>query len=533
MRDGYGASGIERGYGQTDYSTYTHQQLYSAVMASDPNDVKHYADSHENAMRQLFELADSLTVDLTALGKVWQGEAFSTFRTRVGSIATFANALAEDFGDSQLTLNALVPELTKARQEMPNPADSEPAPATAAVGPLPGGNLVSDTINTVATTIADLLDGDSADQDAAMASAKKSAAQKLAAEIVTRLASEIGSFAPSNQRVPAPAPRDLPTGVNSGNPGTGRVPQGPPVNTGKVPTGAGGPVNRRQYEPETVSGGDPNFGGTPDGGALAGGPGGFSPGTIGPGGIGDAGRSSTGSPLGGAAFGGISAAGIGALGSGLLGPRIFGGSGSGGGLAGTQRPPGGIGAGNGQPGAGARPAGGTGPLMRGAHRDEERGREYETWLTEDEDFWNGDGSVPPPVLGGYVGTAAPTESPAGPADELAAGAPSEFEPTVADQAAAYSEFPQSMASDAWAPASSHPVTGVPAEAHALDPSSGVGTPTLNPVDAEPDQGPADWTTDAVPAGGPEADATAGSSASAATSGRSTGPSNPGAITPDF
>lgn len=171
-------------------------------------------------------------------------------------------------------------------------------------------------------------------------------------------------------------PKNDPFGSPSGN----RNPHLPGSDGGNFPggnganfPGGGGNTSLAGYNPP---------GGLGPGG-LGGGPGGLGGGGLGGGGLGGGGLG--GDPFGAAGGVGGGASGLGAGPGGIGG--VAGGFGAGGAAA--------------EEGAAARGATGRAGMMpmHPGHNQGEKDRERSTWLTEDEDIWNGDGDAVPGEIG--------------------------------------------------------------------------------------------------------------------------------------
>jgi len=135
------------------YEHYTHPELYSMVMAGLPDQVDGLLAVWASIETTLSGLAATLRADLDRLLANWDSPAGREFDRRVGLVATYAQALAEEYGAIHNGLTAMSSALTDARScaEAPDLAAENASEARAygmAAGALLGplGTLIGGVI---------------------------------------------------------------------------------------------------------------------------------------------------------------------------------------------------------------------------------------------------------------------------------------------------------------------------------------------------------------------------------------------------
>jgi uncharacterized protein YukE len=108
---------------RTDFSRYSHQQLYAMLFASDPGTVSGAAQVWGDTAAALYDQAGRLEGQLKSFQHLWQGDAADQYREMITDLA----AGIRKVGDTMVAVRDLDygagDALTKARREMPAPVD--------------------------------------------------------------------------------------------------------------------------------------------------------------------------------------------------------------------------------------------------------------------------------------------------------------------------------------------------------------------------------------------------------------------------
>jgi uncharacterized protein YukE len=133
---------------RTDFSQYTHQQLYSMLFASDPKTASDSAQVWGDTAAALYDQAGRLDGQLKSFQHLWQGDAADQYRQMITDLA----AGIRKVGDTMVAVRDLDygagDALTKARKEMPAPVDVpslSPTVVAAATTPLPSDPNIAPT----------------------------------------------------------------------------------------------------------------------------------------------------------------------------------------------------------------------------------------------------------------------------------------------------------------------------------------------------------------------------------------------------
>ncbi|MEU8659778.1 WXG100 family type VII secretion target [Actinoplanes philippinensis] len=104
------------------YAAQTHDELYRAVMAGDPDQVDDVATVWRSLQGTVEQIGAALATDLGALQQMWQGEAGAEFQRRAGLIAGYCADLGRDFDALHQGLTLMAGALREARAEAEEPA---------------------------------------------------------------------------------------------------------------------------------------------------------------------------------------------------------------------------------------------------------------------------------------------------------------------------------------------------------------------------------------------------------------------------
>ncbi|TDC56872.1 hypothetical protein E1258_22650 [Micromonospora sp. KC207] len=401
------------------YQHVSHQELYEAVRAGDPEQIDGLATSWNSMKGTLDDLARDLRGDLEKLANGWTGDAGQEFQRRVSLIVDYSSTLSEGMADVRQGLTLMATDLRTAQKEAESPAetdDHDKAISGAITGGLTGG---------LPGAIVGGFMGHEQDK------AEQEKAHRRMVQVVAELAAgyDLSAY---GRLVDPPAPdRDLPydpsTSTSTPTAGPGAHAPGRAPGLGGTPTTGHATVDAPGAPTDGPNAGSP---GVDHGGSTS--PGVDHGGSTSPDGTGGAAGTDLGTgtslagaappPGGGLPVGptvGVTATASAGAGTGLLfgAPAgapvgvLGGGTGS---LAGSARagatvaarPAGGLAgaehrAATGVGRMGANGAGGGRAGVLGGHgrTDEDESDERLTWLTEDEMVWqDGDPGVPP-VLG--------------------------------------------------------------------------------------------------------------------------------------
>ncbi|MFI6160536.1 WXG100 family type VII secretion target [Micromonospora haikouensis] len=391
------------------YENVSHQRLYDAVRAGDPEQIDGLASSWSSMKGTLDDLARDLRADLEKLANGWTGDAGREFQRRVSLIVDYSTTLSEGMADVRQGLALMATDLRAAQKQAESPAETDDHDKTvsgAITGGLTGG---------LPGAIVGGFLGHEQDK------AEQEKAHRRMVQVVAELAAGYDLSAYGRLVDPPPPDGDLPydpstsTSTPTAGPGAHAPRSAPGGGFGNPTTG-----HATVDAPGNLTDG-PNTGttgGNDDGSTSPGG-------TDGTGGTDlDTGTSLAGAaPLGGGVpagpvgtAGGVTAAASAGAGAGLLfgAPAgapvgvLGGGTGS---LAGSARtgatvaarPAGGLAGaehraatGVGRVGANGTGGGRAGVLGGRGRADDDESDERLTWLTEDDMVWrDGDPGVPP------------------------------------------------------------------------------------------------------------------------------------------
>ncbi|HEX5540319.1 MAG TPA: hypothetical protein VFX60_01955 [Micromonospora sp.] len=127
---------------QQRYEHLSHRQLYSQLMAGDPEQVERLASQWSSLQTTADGLARSLQSDLNKLTAGWSSAAGTEFSRRIGLIKTFADNLAAEFGNVDRGLMLMAGPLRRAKAQAEHPDetdDHDKAVKGAVVGGVIGG----------------------------------------------------------------------------------------------------------------------------------------------------------------------------------------------------------------------------------------------------------------------------------------------------------------------------------------------------------------------------------------------------------
>ncbi len=215
--DVHGTGMPRHSHGYTSFASYSHQDLYNMLFASDPSSVREAAAAWQSTGRMLADQAQQLKHRLVNFSQMWQGAAAEEYKSMITDLA---NGL-DKVGTGALAMNDLMSQsaeaVEKARAAMPPPQqvpDLDPqvmAAATAA----PPAEIVANPAASAQFT-ANQQQAQQAVQAHQGQLAAASASQAQAVQVMQSLATEYGS---TEDSVPA-SPESVgtgPTGVPDGS----------------------------------------------------------------------------------------------------------------------------------------------------------------------------------------------------------------------------------------------------------------------------------------------------------------------------
>ena len=131
---------IHHSHGYTDFTAYTHSDLYNMLFAGDPASIREAAAAWQSTGRMLADQAAQLKHKLTAFSQMWQGKAADEYHVMITDLA----GGLEKVSDDALAMNNLMASsaeaLDTARATMPPPQlvpDLDPAVLAAATAVAP------------------------------------------------------------------------------------------------------------------------------------------------------------------------------------------------------------------------------------------------------------------------------------------------------------------------------------------------------------------------------------------------------------
>ncbi|HEX3783578.1 MAG TPA: PPE domain-containing protein [Pseudonocardiaceae bacterium] len=119
---------------QTDWMTFTHQQLYDMVnQGVDLSGAGEVAASWTTLADTLTQMSQTLSQALAASADGWQGSAADQARTSIGTLVTWANNTGENAATVAGCVNRQSDALQAARTAMPAPVTTPPLPPVTTV----------------------------------------------------------------------------------------------------------------------------------------------------------------------------------------------------------------------------------------------------------------------------------------------------------------------------------------------------------------------------------------------------------------
>lgn len=125
---------------RTDFSQYTHPQLYTMLFASDPKTASDSAHVWGDTAAALYDQAGRLDGQLKSFQHLWQGDAADSYRSMITDLAQGIRKVGDTMAAVRDLDYAAGDALTKARKDMPAPVDVpslSPTVVAAATTPLP------------------------------------------------------------------------------------------------------------------------------------------------------------------------------------------------------------------------------------------------------------------------------------------------------------------------------------------------------------------------------------------------------------
>jgi uncharacterized protein YukE len=122
----------------TDFSAYTHQQLYAMLQAGDPSSAQAAADQWNSTAIGLHEQAENLSKELSDFSGSWTGGAAEKYQTMITDLVGGIRKVAQTAQGMQHMLEDASEALVKAKTEMPPPVsvpDVSPTDVALAVNP--------------------------------------------------------------------------------------------------------------------------------------------------------------------------------------------------------------------------------------------------------------------------------------------------------------------------------------------------------------------------------------------------------------
>ena len=188
---------------RTNFSQYSHQQLYSMLYAGDPNSARGAANGWDSTGNALHSQANSLEGQLSGFQGNWQGGAADQYTTMVNDLIGGIRKVADTAYTMRNLANNAADAQDTARAQMPAPVDVPTVPAaTLAMASAP----IQVDATTPASVVAQLSQARAqavaAVQNQQQVSASADAAHVQAVQVMTTLA---GDYVTTQDDIP-PAP---------------------------------------------------------------------------------------------------------------------------------------------------------------------------------------------------------------------------------------------------------------------------------------------------------------------------------------
>jgi uncharacterized protein YukE len=216
--DVHGTGMPRHSHGYTSFASYSHQDLYNMLFASDPATVREAAAAWQSTGRMLADQAQQLKHRLVNFSQMWQGAAADEYKSMITDLA---NGL-DKVGTGALAMNDLMSQsaeaVEKARAAMPPPQqvpDLDPQVMAAATAAPP--SEIAANPGASAQFAASQQQAQQAVQTHQAQLAAASAAQTQAVQVMQTLATDYGS---TEDSVPA-SPESVGTGPTGVPDGTG------------------------------------------------------------------------------------------------------------------------------------------------------------------------------------------------------------------------------------------------------------------------------------------------------------------------
>ncbi|MFF5051590.1 hypothetical protein ACFY1S_00160 [Micromonospora sp. NPDC000663] len=107
------------------YEGRSHQELYDAVMAGDPEQIEGVAAQWASLKSILDGLGRELSGDLEKLGNTWTGAAGQEFQRRVGLVTVHSDALGEGMAGVTQALTMMAGQLRTAHKQAESPEETD------------------------------------------------------------------------------------------------------------------------------------------------------------------------------------------------------------------------------------------------------------------------------------------------------------------------------------------------------------------------------------------------------------------------
>jgi len=241
--------------GRTNFTQYTHPQLYAMLYAGDPNTARTAAEGWQSTGDALHDQANALTRQLSGFQDKWQGGAADSYKTMVNDLIGGIQKVADTaYSMRNLAYDAVDAQDT-ARKQMPAPVDVPTvSPAVLALASSPIQVDASTPDSVVLQMQQARAQAVAAVQDQQQASAAASAAHAQAVAVMNTLA---GNYVTTEEDIPpAPDAQSVPTIQKGPIRTTSNSSLATPINanlTATYTTGGGWSVSGDLTDPTTDS----------------------------------------------------------------------------------------------------------------------------------------------------------------------------------------------------------------------------------------------------------------------------------------
>ena len=193
------------------YAGMSHEELYRALMAGDPNQLDQVAAGWRAMQQTVDALASALQADLAKLGNSWASDSGQEYGRRVGLISSYAGDLGTSFDgmNQALTLMSGVLREARAKAESPASADHNNTGKDAAAGAGIGTMVLGPVGTGLGAAIGGWM-GHNQDEE------EKEKARQRMVQLVAGLAGSYQDIGGTRVVGPPDPPVDLPSGGGGG-----------------------------------------------------------------------------------------------------------------------------------------------------------------------------------------------------------------------------------------------------------------------------------------------------------------------------